>query len=97
MSIANVTSLRPRKDTGESLTTGASSVRTADGCTSTDYRLYTDQDCWIAFGDSAVEATANDMFLPSGAIEYFPVGLGTYVAVLQVTTTGTLRVIDVTR
>ncbi len=59
--------------------------------------LYSDQDVYIAFGDSAVTATTADHFFPAGV--YYDLSIGsehndhhTHIAVLQSSSSGTLYI-----
>lgn len=57
-------------------------------------RVWSDQDCWVAFGTSAV-ATANDMPMTAKLPEFFDVTPGDRVSAIQQSTGGTLYVTTV--
>lgn len=81
------------------LAAGASSARNSTGFDSNTrvISIYADVPVYLAFGDSAVTASATDHFFPAGV--YYDVAIGgdetahyTHVAVLQADTAGTLYI-----
>lgn len=80
------------------LTSGAASVRTTTALTSLKIRIATTAAVYVNFGNNTVVATTSNLILPANAVEYFTVELSqgeTYVAVLQVTTSGQVSITQV--
>lgn len=58
------------------------------------FRIAASTACYVAFGDSTVEASATDVYFPSG-VETVKVPTGaTHIAALQVSDAGTLSVTE---
>ena len=58
-------------------------------------RFRCDQDCYIVF-ETQDDADSNALELPAGVTEYFAVDEGEKVSAIRVTTSGTLRIDEMT-
>lgn len=78
----------------QNVAVGATSTQsTAFGAATQHVRLVSNTDCYIVFGGNPT-ATTSGVFLPAGVVEYFWVGGGEMVAVIQSTAAGTLNVAE---
>ena len=74
-------------------TSGSSQQSSAFSSNTTIVRLFSTQDCYVAFGTNPT-ATSSSMFLPAGIVEYFGVTESSKLAVLQVTSSGILYITE---
>jgi len=78
-------------------TSGSSQVSAAFGTSTSVIRVAVQADTYIALGGSSVTATNSSMIIPAGQIEFIAVGTGTgftYIAFLQVTTSGYISITE---
>lgn len=88
----------PKDDGYQAVSFTASSARTSAGVGEQTRQvvLYADQDCHIAYGDSAVTATTSDFFLPASVVMFLQIRPGQYVAAIRSSADGTLHVSETT-
>jgi hypothetical protein len=72
---------------------GSSTQSAAMGQYTSAVRLCATVDCYVAFGTNPT-ATSSSLYLPANVPEYFAVRESCEVAVLQVSTGGTLSVVE---
>jgi hypothetical protein len=80
------------------LTAGASSTATGTPYTTHKIRIATTAAIYVNFGNSSVVATTQNLIIPANSTEVFSIEISqgnTYVAVLQVTTTGQVSITGV--
>ena len=94
-----IPALRMKSGGAHSIAAGGSSARnsTAFEADTQIVSLYADVPVYIAFGDSSITASSADHYLPAGL--YYDVSIGgdhsahyTHIAVLQVSSAGTLYI-----
>jgi len=78
--------------TAQSVSLSDVTARNATDFTYRMIRVYSTQNCFIKLGDSTVEATVTDHYLPTGAIEYFARKEHTRIAGILPSGTGTLYI-----
>ena len=78
-----------RPGTTQTLAVGSASVATASAVGASLVRLVSTVNCYLAVGSAPV-ATSAGMYLPANVPEYFVLNLADLVAVLQVSSAGTL-------
>ena len=88
--------------TSDVVTIGAASAQSAAfGAHTHEIRVVAaaaTEGCWIKIGDNPTASAADgSMFLPVGQVEYFHVSPGQQIAVIQVSTGGSLSVAEMTR
>ena len=74
-------------------TSGTSQQSSAMIAGTTIFRINCDQDVYVAVGQNPT-ATSSSFILPSGTFEYFQIGAGEKIAVLQVTASGTCQLVQ---
>ena len=78
----------------QSVTTSGTSARTSSGVDAQTYSVIVTctEACFYNFGGSGVTATTSNTYLPAGGEHYVRILPGQYVAAIQDTAGGTLRV-----
>lgn len=78
----------------QSITTSGTSARTSSGvgAQTRHVMIYASADAYYNFGDSAVTATTSDTFIPAGGEHYVQIRGGQYVAAIQDSAAGVVKV-----
>jgi len=64
------------------------------GTAVTIFRVICTEDSYIKVGNSTVNATTNDVYLPADTVEYFGIQPGQYVAAIRDTVSGTCHIAE---
>ena len=78
--------------TAQKISISAITARNATAFTYRVIRVIASAACYIKLGDSTIEATTDDHYLPAGAIEYFARKEHTHLAGLSTTGSGTIYI-----
>ena len=81
-----------RLDVAQKITVTATTARNSTDFTHKILRIYSTEDSFIKLGDSTVEATANDHFLPKEVVDFISVGDHTRLAAIRDSADGTLYI-----
>lgn len=78
----------------QSITTSGTTARTSAGVgTFTRHvMIYSSQDAYYNFGDSTVTATTSDTFIPAGGEHFVQIRGGQYIAAIQDSAAGVVKV-----
>jgi hypothetical protein len=91
--MATSTSYRPGTTTTQAFT--GTSAQTSGTFGRGTYRLWADQDCYVAFGPNPTAAAASSMPLTAKTPEYVDLQAGDKIAVIQLSAGGTLSITPV--
>jgi len=91
------TFMRPVTTQTLEIHSSSSSITNALGSQIRVVRLHPTEDVHVAIGVTPLTATTDDLLLPADITEYFLVGPGEYIAVIQNATSGVIYVTGMTR